>query len=321
MTMFDSEKPDIARNHIFLCTLAIIFLFPLAAQANMGTPLMWGSFAYLVFGNLFIGIGEGLLLKLFRPSRRFITCILVMVAANYFSAWIGFFCLDFITPVSDTVGIAGIRGFILAMIIIAYILTIVLEAPFVWWIFRDTEHCLSKLVWGSITIQTISYLVIIPLFCTFSATSAHHVNVVDKSQMSLPENLTMRYISEDGKCRQVELSTGIADEYHFEQIAATNKPSWHDHAIIGHNHAWTVSSGFWAAEGLHAENKQTGERFSFALETPFAMWHVRNVSQLPDDKIIFSLGNSQICIADPAKKEVTLFARGSNPIVVEKDQH
>ena len=34
---------------------------PLAAEANAGTPLMWSTTVHLVFGNLLIGVAEGLM--------------------------------------------------------------------------------------------------------------------------------------------------------------------------------------------------------------------------------------------------------------------
>ncbi len=63
-------------------------LWPAVAVANAGTPLMWARGIHLFIGNLAIGIGEGCLPAiLFR--KRAAPCIGVMIAANYFSAWIG----------------------------------------------------------------------------------------------------------------------------------------------------------------------------------------------------------------------------------------
>jgi hypothetical protein len=78
-------------------------LWPAVAVANAGTPLMWARGIHLFIGNLAIGIGEGCLLAiLFR--KRAAPCIGVMIAANYFSAWIGG---SLLTPkLSDSLGLA-----------------------------------------------------------------------------------------------------------------------------------------------------------------------------------------------------------------------
>ena len=67
---------------------AILCFVPLSALADAGTPLMWAGMLHLVFGNALIGIGEGMLLAFLFHLKRW-KCILAMIAANYFSAWVG----------------------------------------------------------------------------------------------------------------------------------------------------------------------------------------------------------------------------------------
>src|SRR5689334_1126069 len=73
-----------------LCLLVFIVLLacPYSALANAGTPLMWAGMLHLVFGNALIGVFEGLLIaRLFSLPKR--KTVLVMIGANYFSAWAG----------------------------------------------------------------------------------------------------------------------------------------------------------------------------------------------------------------------------------------
>jgi hypothetical protein len=82
---------------------------------------------------------------------------------------------------------------------------------------------------------------------------------------------------------------------------------------------WEFRAGFWAGEGLSAENKTTGERVGFSYETPFGAWVVRNAVHLPSDKVLFQLGDNQICAFDPVTRRVALLWHGRGPVaVIEK---
>ena len=71
-----------------LLSLLGVLAFPQPVWANAGTPLMWAGMLHLVFGNALIGLGEGLLLAWLCsvPKGK---SVLVMILANYASAWIG----------------------------------------------------------------------------------------------------------------------------------------------------------------------------------------------------------------------------------------
>ena len=84
---------------------------------------------------------------------------------------------------------------------------------------------------------------------------------------------------------------------------------------------WDFSSGFWPIEGLSGTEKISGERVWVSLETPFVAWVVRNVVHLPTDKVLLQLGDDQICIYDPEKKQIALVAQGRGPIAVLQNNH
>jgi hypothetical protein len=46
-------------------------------------------------------------------------------------------------------------------------------------------------------------------------------------------------------------------------------------------------------------------------------WAVRNAVHLPGDTVLLQLGDNQICLYDPEKKQIALVARGRGPIAVE----
>lgn len=82
---------------------------------------------------------------------------------------------------------------------------------------------------------------------------------------------------------------------------------------------WEFSAGFWAAEGLRGENKKTFESIHCAYETPVGMWVIRYAHHLPGDKVLFNMGDGQICVFDPVTWEIALLWRGWSPLaVIEK---
>lgn len=82
---------------------------------------------------------------------------------------------------------------------------------------------------------------------------------------------------------------------------------------------WKFWTGFWAEEGLRGSDDATGEHVRFSYETPFGAWTVRNAVDLPSDKVLFQLGDDQICAFDPVTRRVALLWHGRGPVpVVEK---
>jgi hypothetical protein len=74
--------------------IALLTCVPLTARADAGTPLMWAGMLHMVFGNAIIGIFEGLILaRVFKLKSG--KCVLVMICANYFSAWGGELFLNY----------------------------------------------------------------------------------------------------------------------------------------------------------------------------------------------------------------------------------
>lgn len=79
---------------------------------------------------------------------------------------------------------------------------------------------------------------------------------------------------------------------------------------------WEFWAGFWPIEGLLASRKQVGDQLRFSYETPFGAWAVRNAVHLPTDKVLFQLGEDQICGFDPVERRVALLWHGRGPVAV-----
>jgi hypothetical protein len=77
---------------------------------------------------------------------------------------------------------------------------------------------------------------------------------------------------------------------------------------------WTF--WWWTSSGLVGENARDDRSLHVTLATPFAGWRVTNAAQLPDGKVVFQLGDNQICVLDPDSKRIALLVKGHGPTVV-----
>lgn len=150
---------------------AALLLAPEPASANAGTLLLWLGMLHLFIGNLIIGIGEGLLLSflLKTPTPK---SILVMILANYLSAWAGqgILSLNSIAmwdPLQrfyfehTRLSVALILGLL-------FLVTILIETPFLRWAQRPGGSW-SATLRTSLLLQIASYSALVPLYYLSSA--------------------------------------------------------------------------------------------------------------------------------------------------------
>jgi hypothetical protein len=180
----------------FWLPLVVLVSFPTVAFADVGTPLMWAGAFHLFIGNTIIGIAEGLILAiLFRQKKG--RCVLIMIAANYFSAWAGTFLLAWIAN-SRELDLYNAWQWFWIMVVITYFLTLLLEWPFVVWCLRKCDRWFIKSIWGSLAVQSASYLVLFGWYWMASATSLYtDVAIVQSSEISMPESVVVYYIAEN----------------------------------------------------------------------------------------------------------------------------
>ena len=95
-------------------------VFPSTAFANAGTPLMWASALHLVFGNAIIGIIEGSLLAgMFKCSKW--KSVVVLIVANYASAWVGAYFVAGYLPSLVEMTILNVQYWFLTFVAIAFV--------------------------------------------------------------------------------------------------------------------------------------------------------------------------------------------------------
>ncbi len=348
------------------------FLFAKNAFANAGTPLMWVGILHLVVGNAVIGIIEGVLIsKIFKVRKR--RSITIMILANYISMIAGSFIVGFTGRFfSNLLTIYSIHLFLLASFMVVFLLTVLIEWPFCYWILRVDTVVRKQSFRASLYAQILSYALLIPFYFLASGTSLLWNVKIQRDLSFARTNPWVYFINENGKSvERIELS-GKAKEKVCD-ISANSKNarlfakkaesgSWDlwlkdrkegayiesevkildglstqmaqltrwDGAVIeepdgGLNFGvvdyrkpddryWKVRTGFWAIEGLRANNEKEGKKFYIALETPFVQWYMRNVTILPSDQVVFQIGD-QIVLLDIESHKMGLVTKGRGPLV------
>ena len=359
----------------FALLIFVIAMFPSAAYANAGTPLMWASVIHLVFGNAFIGLIEGILLSWIfkRPKWK---SILILIAANYASAWAGSY-LTFISlnPLAD-ITIENLRLWFLVFVIIAFLITLLIESPFFWFALGSQKRTIQRVAKATLLIHGISYTVLLGWYWMPSGTTMMtQLEVVPASDLLPTEPYALFYISPEGNqvlqsnllgskrmilcdvpshhkndrlfvrknmtdcCdllihletdemggdREELIAPGFSKLAPIERRSAEGnleKPEGTSFNFgpvpsLASKSDWEFRTGFWPIEGIRGENEKEGAEFHFSLEIPFVAWEVRNAIHIEGDRIVFQLGDNQICILAPESRRIALITRGKGPIVAK----
>lgn len=214
-----------SRSPILRFAVLVAVLWPVSALADAGTPLVLGTAFHLFLGNALIGLLEGWLLsRVFGLSPK--RCAWWLVAANYLSAWCGMMLMGFLFARYATDIYSGLR---VTWLLVAgtYVLTLILEWPFVAACFRGNQRWFVASVKGSLIVQSASYVILFGGYWLLSGTSLYSgMNVVTVDQMNRPSGVAMFYISsKDGDVYRMDLSG--TEEIKVADLASTNH--WHDH--------------------------------------------------------------------------------------------
>jgi hypothetical protein len=347
--------------------IALLICIPLTARADAGTPLMWAGMLHMVFGNAIIGIFEGLILAWIFKLRKGI-CVLVMIPANYFSAWVGGLFLNHEITSALPFNLYNAWRWIWVMVFVTFLITLIFEWPFVFFCFRKEQNKFKKSIQGNLLVNSLSYVLLFSWYWLASGTALYtKMNVVQPTEISLPKEGFVYFISNTNGVCKLDLSThqiekvyplkADQDDRLFIRPSIFSSNSWDilnsskkilvcsnldvvavqaerdtydTNRIEGtwfnfgnvvklgavSKSDWHFETGFWPIEGLRGENQKTGEKIYFSLETPFIAWIVRSATQLPDDHVIFQLGDDQICLLEPSTKKIALMSRGQGPVVV-----
>ena len=136
--------------------LAVLMLVQSAAVADTITPWVSGTSPYLWVAALLLGVLEGAILaRVFRLEAA--RCAVLMILANFLTSWIGLALIG-VLPGHD---LRDDPLAALVLVVATYVLTLVLEWPFVALCVRGAPGWFRRSVKGSLIVQTASYGVLV----------------------------------------------------------------------------------------------------------------------------------------------------------------
>lgn len=178
--------------------------------ANAGTPLMWFTMLHLLFGNLIIGLLEGTLLSMMMKARLG-RSIMLVIPANYLSAFAGALALHWIFTPQPDIHLENIGRWLLIMTSTAFLITLIIEFPFFWFATRTLKPRFLKLAGVIVLIHIISYGGLVLVFWWVSPTSlVTKLAVVPPQQlMAKASGCSLYHITRDGgTILRTDFSTG-----------------------------------------------------------------------------------------------------------------
>ncbi|MDY6938611.1 MAG: hypothetical protein SWY16_13180 [Cyanobacteriota bacterium] len=154
---------------------------------------------HLLVGNLFIGYIEGFVLaKWFRIPRGPTTAIVVL--ANYASAWAGLFLLFNRLSGIANVTFENAYFWVGLCVILAFLLTLLVEYPFFWFLLRKQEKAVRQSLKATLVVHCISYALLFVWYGVNSPVSlVTQLDVVSVSGLQPQEEYVLYFIDADGK--------------------------------------------------------------------------------------------------------------------------
>ena len=160
---------------------------------------MWASILHLVFGNAIIGFVEGILLSLIFKCPKW-RSILILIAANYVSAWVGGILVSGVLSSLPDMTIENISFWFCSFVVIAYLVTLLIEYPFFWFVMRSQERCLVRAAKATALVNAISYVLLFGWYWMASGTSMMtRLQVVSTGSLTPRDEYALFFISTDGR--------------------------------------------------------------------------------------------------------------------------
>lgn len=199
-------------------------LIPSLAFANAGTPLMWAGMLHLLFGNALIGVGEGFGVAYLLKAKKKI-CIPVMIAANYFSAWVGGAFLSPLLISKINLDLYNAWRWFWVMVGVTYLFTLFLEYLFVFLCARKSGASQKRILFANLVVQSASYAVIFGWYWLASGKSLYtDARLASPAEIALPADIKVLFISpSDGNVYELNPASMATT-----QLAALNSANKND---------------------------------------------------------------------------------------------
>jgi hypothetical protein len=283
---------------------------------------MW----HMLLGNALIGVLEGLLIARFW-KLAWSKPVGVMIAANYFSAWSAMLLHAMLLyRYVHRIPLQRLELAHTGLLVGAFVLTLVLEWPFVLAILRKQERCVVQSIKACIGVNVVSYGLIVGLFSLFSTTSfLTATQLVDAKVFPWKSSFEVYFLDEGdaptalslpGSARhpvtalQWETVKARAAEYpdrpsrRVRDLRPSGEQDWKFRDAI-----------MWPEEGLSGRRRSTGEVRRLAIATPLVQRFPGRVTILPGDQIVLQLGY-EICALDWSTAKIAVLVEGREPIVM-----
>ncbi len=213
-----------------LCGVGVAALLVItgSAHANTGTALMRSPILHLMFGNFFIGLIEGAMLFCFMRKnwRSAIIAVVVMIVANYVSAFFGYIKLysharelgvpfmadpqyhvessSLVVDLSNVNHMLPLLG--VTAIALAFAITLIVEWPFVLGLLWRTPNRWTRSVAACLLIHAITYTPIAWWYNAVSMNTLDEIAVVKPSEITGPATGWVYYLDyHDGHIHRVSL--------------------------------------------------------------------------------------------------------------------
>lgn len=294
-------------------------LWPTPAWANGGSALLWTGLLHLVVGNAAIAYLEAGLLSWWFGALRG-RSFLVLLGANYASAWAAALLLTGRLSQHSAITIETVRVWLAIAALLSFLLTLAIEYPFFWLLLRHHKRPRLTALKATLLIHGISYLLLVSWYSVSSQTSLlTQMQVVSAAQIQPRPPFTLSYLSPDGT-QAWQLALGepepiAINRTAFEALVPDPQPSFGPVPKLTAASDWDYYTRVFSAAGLTGHNRKTRARQHVALETPFTFWPINHATHLPGDWLIVQLGRDQICLLHPDTQRLALIARGQTPVV------
>ncbi|WP_430685200.1 hypothetical protein [Leptolyngbya sp. AN02str] len=281
--------------------------------------MMWTGLIHLLVGNLIIGYVEGRLLsKLFGTAKRLSVGVLIL--ANYASTWVGTLLLVGRLSNHPAVTLENLQVWIVVLVIAAFLLTLLIEYPFIWFLLRQRKQALQTALKAAFVIHGISYLLLFGWYGLNSQTSLlTELSLVPAAQLQTSERYTLYFLASDSgqpmRLNLPELKPTAIDQSEFLAIAPELNQTFGPVPKLTETTDWDYYANVFAGGGLTGLNRRTKSSVRFSLETPFIFWSISRAAHLSGDLLVFQLGRHQICLLDPKTKRIALIAKGKELVV------
>ena len=170
----------------FILILLLLFtLIPQTLLANAGTALMWFPIMQLIFGNILIGIVEGIIVSVIFKTK-WIRSILIMIAGNYVS-WLvgnGLIIVFQNTLIDSLFKLDNVFALWILSLVILYLLTVLIELPFFRWTFTKNERFWPRSWKLSLIINAVTYTIMILIYLNVSKYSFFTDLKIDQSLLN-----------------------------------------------------------------------------------------------------------------------------------------